>query len=71
MPTLVERCIHQMQPPKVHALFNECWKGCNDCAYDPVNNGRCPGYSKTSYYVESNNLDLNSSTPKNREDIRA
>jgi hypothetical protein len=74
MLTLVERCIHQIQPPEVHVLFNEGWNGCNDCTYDSVNNKKCPGYSPTSYYIPDNTLDLNSSVssmPSKIEDIRA
>lgn len=73
MPTLVERCIHQIQPPEVHVLFKENWKWCNGCAYDPENNKRCQNYYPTSYQLDGKSVSLNltSSQPLNLDEVRA
>jgi hypothetical protein len=71
MPTLVERCIHQIQPLEVHVLFKENWKWCEGCAYDPENNKRCHNYSPTTYQLDGKSLNLTSSPPLNLNEVRA
>jgi len=75
MSGVEERCMHQgVIDNGRHALFNEKWERCKNCAYDPENNKKCPDYSKTcSYFPYSipNLVSSVSSLPQNREDIRA
>jgi len=50
MPAL-ERCVHQ--------ILNPVWKSCENCAYDPENNKKCPAYSPTSYDISDNKIEPN------------
>lgn len=58
----IERCVHQISDGGNHLLFKEQWERCKNCAYDPENNKRCPGYSPIVYSVpdkiSENNLNV-------------
>jgi hypothetical protein len=56
MGDLVEVCSKQINNPVGYFPMMSLLKGnCKDCAYDPVNNSKCPCYSPKMY--ESENLE--------------
>jgi hypothetical protein len=55
----LERCIHQGVDVGHHALFKEQWERCKNCAYDPENNKKCPGYSPVVYSIPENIPEFN------------
>jgi hypothetical protein len=50
----IERCLHQISDEGNHILFREQWERCKNCAYDPANNKKCPGYSPIVYSLPEN-----------------
>lgn len=50
----IERCVHQISDGGNHLLFKEQWERCKNCAYDPENNKKCPGYSPRVYSIPEN-----------------